>query len=88
MAAVTIYQPVSAELPIGGGRAALPAAFWWRGQRYDVAGYGRNWRSEESGEPWQCHLAQTNRGDTVELRRHEHTGEWQLARAWWRETAV
>jgi len=75
MPAVTIYQPVSVELPAGGGRAALPAAFWWR-------------RSEESGEPWQCHLAQTNRGDTVELRRHEHTGEWQLARAWWRETAV
>ena len=88
MYATTICQPVTVELPAGGGRDALPVAFWWRGRRYDLAGYGRRWQAGETGEPWQCHLAQTRTGDTVELRRHQHTGEWQLARAWWQEVAV
>ena len=88
MHSISIYQPVTVELPAGSSRDALPVAFWWRNRRYDVAGYGRTWRADENDEPWQCHLAQTRRGDTVELRRHLHTGEWQLARAWWRETVV
>ena len=88
MHSISIYQPVTVELPAGSSRDALPVAFWWRNRRYDVAGYGRTWRADEDDEPWQCHLAQTRRGDTVELRRHLHTCEWQLARAWWRETVV
>lgn len=88
MAVTSIYQPVVVELPVGAGRDALPAAFWWRGRRYDVAGYGRRCQVEDAGEPWHCVLAQTRTGDTVELRRHQHTGEWQLARAWWQDAAV
>lgn len=88
MSTTTIYQPVVVELLAGGGRDALPAAFWWQGRRYDVAGYGRRWLADDAGELWQCLLAQTRRGDTVELRRHDRTGEWQLARAWWQLTAV
>lgn len=88
MPAVVIFQPVAVELPAGGGKAALPAAFWWRGRRYVVLGYGRRWQAEDADEPWLCLLAQTRAGDTVELRRHERTGEWRLARAWWQQAAV
>lgn len=82
----TIFQLITVELPVGAGHDALPAAFWWHGRRYEIAGYGRRWQDEY--ELWQHLLAQTRAGDTVELRRHGQTGEWQLARAWWQDAAV
>ncbi|MEA3337085.1 MAG: hypothetical protein U9R25_14340 [Chloroflexota bacterium] len=79
-----IDEPVTTQarfLPDGRVR---PTAFVWRGQTRYVTGLGRRWTEEEQGTHWQCFLAQTASGDTVELRWNMDSQQWRLRRAWWR----
>lgn len=88
MGEVRIDEPVAVQARTLSDGQVQPAAFTWHGRTRRVTGLGRCWTLEAEDGVWQCFLAQTTGGDTVELRWRPASHEWRLWRAWWRASAV
>jgi hypothetical protein len=77
-----INEVVGVEVRVRGNETALPLAFVWRGQRYDIESWGRESSKMEGGRALHCHLVQTPGGDTWELCQDVEMARWTLVRHW------
>lgn len=66
--------------------AGMPAAFLWRGRRYEVSNVIGRWRIEgrwwEDGKDREYWRVEAQGGAVVDLYEDRRAGGWQLERLW------
>lgn len=77
-----VKEPVSVEVRIRPDGTALPLAFNWQGQRYEIVSWGRESTEAQDGRDVRCYLVQTAGPQTWELCLDLELGQWILNRRW------
>ncbi|MFN2220257.1 MAG: hypothetical protein ACK2UA_16740 [Anaerolineae bacterium] len=77
-----VNEVVSVEIQLRKDGAPRPAAFVWRGRRFQIASWGRVDATTLDGRACRCHLVQTPDLESWELCQDAETGGWTLARRW------
>ena len=82
-------EPIAVEARFAAGGEATPLAFVWRGQRWVINAWGRQWTETHGQQRVHCFLVQTTvGGSTFELAYDPTEASWRLRRAWLRQLSA
>jgi hypothetical protein len=81
-----VNEPATVEVQRRRDETVRPLAFHWRGQRYVIESWGREYTAVQDNQTLHCYLVQTSGRETWELCQDTKTAQWTIARHWARES--